>query len=194
MLPSIKISLRSIHPRNRKKALLEFSRRRKGKYREDADVPLDNNLTSFESLGQRGQSGNVALLEFFAKQNVLRGTFIKFSRFGRIKNGLKPKKNKKKITVSPGGRHSSSPCTKLNFIPHNVNELNVYKRFPIFHLTKKTASRRFQYSDLRRIYPTNKFRISVLAITLPRNSAIGMRSCSMVSRSRTVTIPSTKES
>ena len=48
-----------------------------------------------------------------------------------IKNWLKPKNNKTKNAVSPGGRHSSSPRTKLNFSYLNVNELNVYKRFPI---------------------------------------------------------------
>ena len=36
----------------------------------------------------------------------------------------------KKNLASLGGRHTSSPRTKLNFIFQNVNDLNVYKRFP----------------------------------------------------------------
>ena len=41
---------------------------------------------------------------------------------------------REKTTDFLGGHHSSSPRTKLYSTPHIVNELNVYKRFPMANL------------------------------------------------------------
>lgn len=73
-------------PQRGNEALLEFSRRRKGKYREDANVPIDTILIAFESLGDRPPKKPT--LSFYPSRNGKRGAPRVFpTKEGKVSRG-----------------------------------------------------------------------------------------------------------